>query len=445
MADMMIYRGCMAKDNNNEKTEETKYQPKNYNELISSGKYINICNIAYLKVVGIIDNSESLSKYDLMKNTKASDYWYGNVDDGEIATLYNELYNEVHNNQSKFYVNSSFITKMKNVKNTYSSKTTKIVYENVSEYSNVIAYINKSLDVYNSEGLKTLTQLNDDEIVINEATLDLITNYDFSNVYENNKNKYDSKEELLIQYLKDNGIIGKTIKTNVNNGKIVTDEDEYVSYKIVGIVLDESEESTSSTIYYSQNIIEPLITGNVHCKAITRMVNSIDEMKTILKYYPADKSDELSTCEYSEAALSSMMISYLLSFVAKYGVVFFLIFSAIILMNFINSSIKFRKKEIGTLRALGCRSKDIIQMFLYESIILMAIALIIAFAIIPKIINAINGFIVKQLLMNVNVLSFGMTQILEITGIMFIIVILANVIPVRKITKMKPIDAILNK
>jgi ABC-type antimicrobial peptide transport system permease subunit len=47
--------------------------------------------------------------------------------------------------------------------------------------------------------------------------------------------------------------------------------------------------------------------------------------------------------------------------------------------------------------------------------------------------------------MNVNVLSFGITQILEITGIMFIIVILANVIPVRKITKMKPIDAILNK
>jgi ABC-type antimicrobial peptide transport system permease subunit len=334
---------------------------------------------------------------------------------------------------------------MKNVKNTYSTTTTSIVYENVSGYSNVIAYIDKSLDVYNSEGLNTLTQLNGDEIVINEATLDIITNYDYSNLYENNKNKYDSKEEFLAQYLKDNQIIGKTIKTNVNNGQIVTVEDEYVSYKIVGVVLDESEESTSSTTYYSQEIIEPLIIGNVHCKAITSMVNSIDEMKKILQYYPVDGSDELSTCEYSEAAVSAMLISYLLSYVSKYGVLFFLIFSAIILMDFINSSIKFRKKEIGTLRALGCRSNDIIQMFLYESIILMVIALIISFAIIPKIINSINGFIVEQLLMNVNVLSFGMTQVLEITGIMFIIVILANVIPVRKITKMKPIDAILNK
>jgi ABC-type antimicrobial peptide transport system permease subunit len=34
---------------------------------------------------------------------------------------------------------------------------------------------------------------------------------------------------------------------------------------------------------------------------------------------------------------------------------------------------------------------------------------------------------------------------LEIAGIMLIIVILANVIPVRRITKMKPIDAILDK
>ena len=124
---------------------------------------------------------------------------------------------------------------------------------------------------------------------------------------------------------------------------------------------------------------------------------------------------------------------------------FFLIFSAIILMNFINSSIKFRKKEIGTLRALGCRSIDIIKMFLYESIILRLIALGISFVIISKIIEIANGFIIKELLIDINILSFGITQMLEITGIMFLIVILANVIPVRKITKMKPIDAILNK
>ena len=47
--------------------------------------------------------------------------------------------------------------------------------------------------------------------------------------------------------------------------------------------------------------------------------------------------------------------------------------------------------------------------------------------------------------MNVEILHFGLNQILEISGVMIIIVILANVIPVRRITKMKPIDAIKGK
>lgn len=286
---------------------------------------------------------------------------------------------------------------------------------------------------------------NDNEIVINECTLSMITNGEYGSSYDQNKNKYDSKEEFLIQYLKDNGIIEKKIKTAVNKGELATSEDNYGEYKIIGVVLDENEDTYSSRIYYSKNVVEPLISGIVHCTELTRKVNTLEEMETILKYYPVDGSDELSDSEYAEVAVEAATITYLVQFVARYGVIFFLVFSAIILMSFINSSIKFRKKEIGTLRALGCRSKDIITMFLYESVILMLNALAISFVIIPKIINVINSFIIKELLMNINVLRFETTQILEITGIMLVIVILANVIPVRKITKMKPIDAILNK
>ena len=114
-------------------------------------------------------------------------------------------------------------------------------------------------------------------------------------------------------------------------------------------------------------------------------------------------------------------------------------------MIYINSSIKFKKKEIGTLRALGCRSADIIKMFMYESIIMMTISLAISFLVVPKIVGVVNGFALNELLMNVEILHFGLNQILEISGVMVIILILANVIPVRRITKMKPIDAILGK
>ena len=139
------------------------------------------------------------------------------------------------------------------------------------------------------------------------------------------------------------------------------------------------------------------------------------------------------------------LMCFLLTFASKKGVIFFLIFAALILMNFINSSIQFRKKEIGTLRAIGCRSIDIIKMFLYESLILMLITLVISFAIIHRLISAVNNFVENNLFVNMEVLKFGVTQIIQITAIMLVIVILANVIPVKKITKMKPIDAILNK
>ena len=176
-----------------------------------------------------------------------------------------------------------------------------------------------------------------------------------------------------------------------------------------------------------------------------KRVKTVDEMKKIVSLYPVDNSDVMSSCQYSDNAMDAISISYMLTFVSKKGVIFFLIFAALILMNFINSSIQFRKKEIGTLRAIGCRSIDIIKMFLYESLILMLITLAISFAIIPKLISAVNNFVANNLFVNMEVLKFGATQIIQITAIMLVIVILANVIPVKKITKMKPIDAILNK
>ena len=443
IADCIIYRGCLAKDTNDEKAEIKKYQPKNYNELVNSGKFVNISNIAYMKIVGIIDYSDRLNEFSTMKTTKSREY--GSTEDS--PNLFMKLKEEITYNQTTLYVHSSFINKIKNEKNTYSFIRSKLKYGENKYISQGIAYIDKEIQICNNEQSKKITNLNTDEIAINEGTLALITDYDYFDNYENNKNKYDSKEEFLIKYLKEHSIIGKNIKININNGKLVENEQEYAEYKIIGVYFDEMSESeiANSIIYYSKDIAEPLIGGKVHLKFLSRKVDKIDEMKKILSQYPADLAYELSSCVYSDKALEASSVTYLLTFISKYGVIFFLLFASMILMNFINSSIKFRKKEIGTLRALGCRSIDIIKMFLYESVILMVISLGISFAIIPKIINAVNTYAMNLMFINIKILEFGYEQVLEITEIMLIIVVLANVFPVRRITKMKPIDAILNK
>ena len=86
-----------------------------------------------------------------------------------------------------------------------------------------------------------------------------------------------------------------------------------------------------------------------------------------------------------------------------------------------------------------------INMFLYESIIMLAIALLVTFAIMPNIINNVNNFVTSTLMINVNILAFGFKQIIGVIGILLGIVVVANIIPLKRITKMKPIDAILNK
>ena len=445
MADMFLYRGYMAKSSNDDNVNAEKYVPKDYNDIVNNGKYINIANVSYMKIVGIIDCHEELEEFSSLKKLKTRDYWTNN--DSEQSELYSRLFYKISNDYNKLYVKSSFINKMKDLKNTYSSKTTKIKVDDRLYIGQIISYIDKDITIWDGEKIKNISSINDDEIIIDEGTLNIITDYDYQIKYETKAIRYGSKENFLINYLKDNNIIGKTIKTSVNKGKIVNDETDFAEYKIIGLTFNDldASENAYSNIYYSKNVVESLIGGRVHCKSLIRKIDNVDDMKKVLTIYPVDNSDKLSSSIYSEKVLDGSIVSYLFQFGAKYGIIFFLLFASLILMNYINSSIKFKKKEIGTLRALGCRSADIIKMFMYESIIMMTISLAISFLVVPKVVAGVNGFALKELLMNVEILHFGLNQILEISGVMIIIVILANVIPVRRITKMKPIDAIKGK
>ena len=44
-----------------------------------------------------------------------------------------------------------------------------------------------------------------------------------------------------------------------------------------------------------------------------------------------------------------------------------------------------------------------------------------------------------------NLMKFGIAQMFGVVAIMIVIVVIASIIPVRKLTKTKPIDTILDK
>ena len=114
-------------------------------------------------------------------------------------------------------------------------------------------------------------------------------------------------------------------------------------------------------------------------------------------------------------------------------------------MNFITNSIKYRKKEIGILRAIGCKRMDILKIFIYEVLMLMIICLVLSFIFIPEIVISVNSGIIRTLNTQVDIMHFGLLQMIGVGVIMLVISIFASIMPIKRVTKMKPIDAILDR
>ena len=128
-----------------------------------------------------------------------------------------------------------------------------------------------------------------------------------------------------------------------------------------------------------------------------------------------------------------------------YIAIAFAFFAALLLMNFISTSINHKKREIGVLRALGARGSDIFGIFFNESTVIALINF--ALAAIATVVGCtiINSAIISNLGMEITLLNVGIRQIVLILLVSWGSAFLASLIPTVKISKKKPIDAINNR
>lgn len=117
----------------------------------------------------------------------------------------------------------------------------------------------------------------------------------------------------------------------------------------------------------------------------------------------------------------------------------FSVFAALLMMNFLTVTLDFKKRELGILRALGARRKDVLNICLVESLIIAAIEfalslIVVCFACL--IVNKINF---------VALFNVGFLEVLTMLLLCFGVAALATVIPVTRITGKKPVDIISNK
>lgn len=118
------------------------------------------------------------------------------------------------------------------------------------------------------------------------------------------------------------------------------------------------------------------------------------------------------------------------------------VFTSFLIFSFISASIINKQKDIGTLRAIGARGKDVSKIFIIEGFIIAIIASLLASLAMVLGIKLINGYISNGLDTALVLLYSNWLNFLIVFILSSIVILISTFIPVKRITLMKPIQAI---
>ena len=117
-------------------------------------------------------------------------------------------------------------------------------------------------------------------------------------------------------------------------------------------------------------------------------------------------------------------------------------FAIILFSNFISTSINDKQADIGILRALGSRGRDIFKLFLVESFLIALLCSLLSLGTTFLATFALNITFTNIAAMKLTIFIPGPLHISLIFALSFIVAIVSSFIPVNKIASKKPVDAI---
>lgn len=396
-----------------------------YSDII--GKKININNKEYT-ITGVIDTKFSLDRYKGLTEKKqgatttdqiidyalANEFYYASQYSLSNIALVGEGFNE------KFLKEQPVIAELQDV-----------YLWAYSDNSSINANFIAKLDDIDKDAIQWIdgekTSLGEDEIVVSEDAV-----YNIYNDSEGTKDMMKEKYQISL-FDRINGI------------------DETIDgYKIVGYIpSDYKNGKYNQTIIASDQLYNKcvLYENGIYSFIISKMPADKNEIKDIIKYcYDTtgeSRYDVNSSVTYELDTVNSGLKA--VSKVFFYVGLGFAIFSAIMLANFIATSISYKKQEIGILRAIGSRSNDVFRIFFSESFVIAMINFVLSAVGVGVVTAVVNSFLRNRVGILVTVLSFGVRQVALIFVVSIAIAFVASFIPVKKIASKRPIDAIRNR
>ena len=239
----------------------------------------------------------------------------------------------------------------------------------------------------------------------------------------------ENEDEIAIDIEIYNEYMKKHIEDNIYNEEVYFNIGNVYEVKICGVYDSNREQMYCVKQELIDKMKKPAPTS-IYCYAVNDDVIRKFENTDIYKNYSCGIKYNHLRGQISEKTGSVGQIILILA-------VLLCVISFIVINSFVNMSIKERTYEIGVLRALGGSRKDISGIFWLESCVMGIISAVVSIGmfVVGKVL--ITNTILEQSTFEGAIVSFVLIVVFSI-----LLMMLASVVPLKKINKMKPIDCI---
>ena len=258
-----------------------------------------------------------------------------------------------------------------------------------------------------------------------------------------------TESESIVDYYK-NILSGKTQFGAFLNTFAENEYRNEEGYNLVGIIItDEGESKIHSSVICGDKLYNTFADSkdNVYNFCVGAMPQERSAVKNLVSFcYREDSSERFQIQNSVTFELDSINEALkACSVIFLYIGLGFALFAALMLANFIGTSISYKKQEIGILRAIGSRSNDVFRIFFAESFVIAMINFLLSAIGVGAVTAIINYVIRTQIGLLVTVLTFSIRQVLLLFVVSVLVAFLASFFPVKRIASKKPIDAIRNR
>lgn len=418
--------------------EKGKLQfPKTYDDILKNVKLP--IGDTWMRISGIV--VKDTGKYESLKKVSANNI------DSETYKLVREFRNVANISSNKLYVKDGFVNTLKQKKGAALDNSKHSLYLHINEDDlglSSLAYPIKSVSYYDGTRMMSTKQVKKDEILLSPDMLMQILGKSES-FYSDAMAKKSTEEIRKVLQDSVKRLVGKSVELHVDEGFGNGGELLKQQVRISGVLMPEGDFSMEDVYQINDNMVnQELIAAYIpDTLYVSELLGSFDDttLKPFLEKYDIDSNLYANTVATQDVK-SIKDFARFATRVFFYASIALFIFAAVLMMNFIIVSISYRKKDIGILRAIGARSTDVLKIFIWEGVMLAVISYVITMIGLQLVSLITNTFAKEEIGVLISPVIITLRQPLLMLVIVAVVTFIACIIPVARIARQRPIDAI---